>query len=77
LEVLITWNQTGPQGSVGPVGPQGPQGPQGAQGLPGSPGAPRCQGFPVSRSVNPLNLRMQATVWKSSQEQPRRNASSA
>jgi hypothetical protein len=35
LEVLITWNRTGPQGSVGPAGPQGPQGPQGAQGLPG------------------------------------------
>lgn len=43
LEVLITWNQTGPQGSVGPQGPAGPQGPQGLSGLNGINGV---DGFP-------------------------------
>lgn len=31
-EMLISWNQTGPQGPQGPAGPQGPQGPQGPAG---------------------------------------------
>jgi hypothetical protein len=43
LEVLITWNQTGPQGSVGLQGPAGPQGPQGLSGLNGINGV---DGFP-------------------------------
>jgi hypothetical protein len=48
LEVLLTWSQTGAQGSVGPAGPPGPQGAQGLQGVAGSPGrdgAPGAQGI--------------------------------
>ena len=41
-EVVVQWNQVGPQGppgSAGPIGPQGPQGPQGVMGPPGPQGA--------------------------------------
>lgn len=39
-ETAITWNQTGPQGSVGPQGPAGPPGAPGPNGEPGPQGAP-------------------------------------
>jgi len=37
-EVLISWNEMGPQGPPGPTGPQGPTGPAGAKGDTGATG---------------------------------------
>jgi Collagen triple helix repeat (20 copies) len=42
-ETQLTWNQTGPQGTIGPAGPQGLPGTAGIQGLPGTAG---IQGLP-------------------------------
>ncbi len=43
-ERLITWNQTGPQGTQGPGGADGPQGPQGPKGDSGAIGPQGPQG---------------------------------
>ena len=43
-EILISWNQTGPQGPQGPQGIPGPAGPQGPQGAPGPAGPQGPQG---------------------------------
>ena len=43
-EILVSWNQTGPQGLTGPTGPAGPMGPVGPQGPKGDAGATGAQG---------------------------------
>jgi Collagen triple helix repeat (20 copies) len=43
-DMLITWNQTGPQGAMGLAGPQGPAGPQGAIGPAGPAGTQGATG---------------------------------
>lgn len=43
-EVLLQWNQRGPQGPEGPRGPEGSQGPEGPQGPSGE--TNNCAGYP-------------------------------
>jgi hypothetical protein len=48
-ETLLTWNQSGPPGSIGPAGPQGPPGLPGPMGLQG-PAGPQGPSGPAGPS---------------------------
>jgi hypothetical protein len=53
-EILVQWNQTGPQGPQGEQGPQGLQGPQGEQGIPGPKGDKGDQGLQGLQGIQGL-----------------------